>query len=73
MKSAFSLTLRIAILVGLAGTIPGTAQASDWDRSALLDGPGSPKAELQERGITVDAWLTQFYQGIIAGEGDQPY
>jgi hypothetical protein len=43
MKSAFSLTLRIAILVGLAGTIPGTAQASDWDRSALLEDRAVPR------------------------------
>jgi porin len=39
----------------------------------LLEGSGSPKEELRERGIVVDAWLTQFYQGVVAGDGDREW
>ena len=52
---------------------PFAGHAFDWDRPALLDGAGSPRQELKERGISVDAWLTQFYQGIVAGEGDKEW
>jgi len=41
------------------------------ERSALLDGPGSPKEALRQHGINLDLWWTQFYQGLIAGDGDK--
>lgn len=50
-----------------------TDTAGIWDRPALLDGPGTVKQSLRDRGVSVDAWLTQFYQGVIAGEGDREW
>jgi porin len=73
MTSASSFNQRRAALVFAACTIPYTAHAFDWDRPSLLDGPGSPRQELKERGIVVDAWLTQFYQGVVAGDGDREW
>lgn len=43
--------------------------ADVWRRSALLDGEGSPKQALRERGIQLDGSLTQFYQGVVSGDG----
>ncbi len=57
----------------LAGIPPALSQGFDWDRPALLDGPGSPKQEMRDTGIIVDAWLTQFYQGVVAGDGDREW
>lgn len=42
-------------------------------RPSLFDGPGSPKQALREHGIDVEAWLTQFYQGVITGDGDKSW
>lgn len=49
------------------------ARASDdiATRSALFDVPGGPLQDLQARGIDLYASLTQFYQGLAAGEGDK--
>ena len=58
----------------LAGcSFESAAHAADWERPALLDGPGSPKQELRQRGIVFDGWLTQFYQGVVAGDGDREW
>lgn len=62
-----------SIAAAAASAVPHAAHAFDWDRTTLLDGPGSPKAELRERGIIVDAWLTQFYQGVVAGDGNREW
>jgi porin len=48
-------------------------EASAWNRPTLLDGQGGPKEALREHGIIVDAWLTQFYQGVVAGDGDREW
>jgi porin len=47
-------------------TLAGDSLAT---RPALLDFPGSPKDVLRSDGITVDLWITQFYQGLTAGKG----
>jgi porin len=62
-----------AAVLFAVGAFPFPGHAFDWDRPALLDGPGSPRQELKESGIIVDAWLTQFYQGVIAGDGDREW
>ena len=38
-----------------------------------MDGPGSPKEALRDRGISLDLWLTQFYQGVVSGDGDKDW
>ena len=65
--------MRWAAALVAVGAFPFTGHAFDWERPALLDGPGSPRQELKERGIVVDAWLTQFYQGVVAGDGDREW
>jgi len=44
-----------------------------WSRPALLDGPGSPKEALRERGIRLDLWWSQFYQGQVRGDGEKDW
>jgi porin len=44
-----------------------------WTRPALLDGPGSPKEALRQRGINLDLWWTQFYQGLARGDGNKDW
>ena len=41
-----------------------------WSRPALLDGQGSPKQLLRDRGIQINDSLTQFYQGVVSGDDD---
>ncbi len=72
MISAF-FRWQVVTMLLLAGITPALSQGFDWDRPAILDGPGSPKQEMRERGIIVDAWLTQFYQGVVAGDGDREW
>jgi porin len=72
MISAF-FRWQVVTMLLLAGITPALSQGLDWDRPAILDGPGSPKQEMRERGIIVDAWLTQFYQGVVAGDGDREW
>jgi porin len=67
------LSVALCAAAPAAATADDTRDASIWDRPALLDGPGSPRQELKERGIVVDAWLTQFYQGVVAGDGDREW
>ncbi|WP_444886566.1 carbohydrate porin [Microbulbifer sp. JMSA008] len=42
-------------------------------RPSLFDWPGGLKHAFRERGIKVDAWLTQFYQGVLTGDGDKTW
>lgn len=63
--------LHAALLAGL--TFAHDGLAAEWDRAALLDGPGSPKQVLKERGIIIDASLSQFYQGVVAGDGERDW
>jgi porin len=42
-------------------------------RASLLDGAGGPKEALRARGITVDFSLTQFYQGLVSGNGNKEW
>jgi porin len=39
----------------------------------LLDGAGGPKEALRAQGIIVDASITQFYQGVVSGDGDKEW
>ncbi len=40
-------------------------------RPSLLEGPGSPKEALRAYGVTADISVTQFYQGLVSGEGNK--
>ncbi len=40
-------------------------------RPSLLDGPGSPKEALKAYGVTADISVTQFYQGLVSGDGNK--
>ncbi|MEM7444112.1 MAG: carbohydrate porin [Pseudomonadota bacterium] len=56
----------------------GSARADDtpnplFDRPALFDGPGTLRQSLREAGIDIRASWTQFYQGVIEGEGDREW
>jgi porin len=70
---AAAYRIQYATFLFSACATPVLAQGFGGNRPALLDGPGSPKQELRERGIIVDAWLTQFYQGVVAGDGDREW
>lgn len=53
------------------------AEDFDWEalasRPSLLDGAGSVKESLRNRGISVDASVTQFYQGFTEGTGSEDW
>ncbi|WP_159435981.1 carbohydrate porin [Microbulbifer donghaiensis] len=40
---------------------------------SLSDCPGGAKQALQDRGISLDVWLTQFSQGVTAGDGSKSW
>ncbi|MEE4603908.1 MAG: carbohydrate porin [Desulfobacteraceae bacterium] len=68
----YSCVAKIVILFLLVGAVSGNASEHGlFSRPSLLDGPGGPKAWLRVRGITVDASLTHFFQGLASGDGDQ--
>lgn len=66
------------LIAGSFGLALAPAQAEErpgdfWSRPALLDGAGSPKEALRANGINVEAWWTQFYQGVVSGNGDKDW
>jgi porin len=72
--------LRFLPAILLAGGIalaaaPAAAQATDdiWTRPALFEAPGGPFDDLKSRGVDLYGSLTQFYQGLVAGEGDKTW
>lgn len=68
-----SLILAIMLASRAANAQEASPVPSDdfWSRPALLDGAGSVKEALRERGIIIDGSFTQFYQGVVSGDGDK--
>lgn len=42
-------------------------------QSSLTDTPDGPKAQLRRFGVAPDVWVTQFYQGQIAGDASETW
>lgn len=55
-----------------AGT-PDPAEPGFWDRPQLLRIDGGPRDWLERHGIESKLWLTQFYQGVVSGDGDETW
>ena len=58
--------------ISLTKVAPEMTPVSDykgdlWNRSTLFDDPGGWRTHLYERGLTLDAQLTQVYQGVVSG------
>jgi porin len=51
----------------------GSVAQSLLTRPSLLDGDGGPKEALRARGIYTDFSLTQFYQGLVSGDGNKSW
>jgi porin len=51
----------------------GRVSAEDAPRQTLTGDWGGSRTRLKERGITIAPRLTQFYQGLSAGDGDHGY
>ena len=49
------------------------AQDSLWDQPSIFDVPGGPKQGLKEVGIDLSVYYTEFYQGLVSGEGDKTW
>lgn len=60
-------------LISLAAHADDSPHAGLWTRPTLLEGAGSPKAKLRQRGVAVDTWVTQFYQGVVAGDAEKDW
>lgn len=41
--------------------------------ASLLDVPGGPRQQLREAGVDLSVNYTQFYQGLVEGEGNQAW
>lgn len=52
-------------------SVPPSETTSLSTRPRLLEGEW--RAALRDRGIDIDAWLTQFYQGAVAGSGSRQW
>jgi porin len=55
------------ILLAQPATAADAVTNSLWERPRLLD--GGWRQDLADHGVSIDAWLTQFYQGSPAGDG----
>jgi porin len=65
--------LAIVIQRPASAEVPAPAKDSIWTRPALFDPPGGPRAALKERGISINAWVTSFYQGLASGRGNKEW
>jgi porin len=59
-------------LISLTKVAPELTAVSDykgdfWSRATLFDDPGGWRSRLYDHGITLDAQLTQVYQGVVSG------
>lgn len=69
------------LVICMAAVAPSQSRANDlplavsdlWERPALLDGGGGPKDVLKAHGIIVDGGVTQFYQGVVSGDGSHQW
>ena len=43
------------------------------DRPALFDGPGTQRQALRDAGVDIQASWTQFYQGLVSGDGNRSW
>ena len=71
------LMVATLMLVGPSAMAQDSGSSSSpnslWSRPALLDGPGSFKESLRQRGITSELWWSQFYQGQVSGDGKKDW
>lgn len=59
-------------LISLTKVAPEMTAVSDytgdiWSRATLFDDPGGWRTRLYDHGLTLDAQLTQVYQGVVSG------
>ena len=59
------------MLCGLPGT--AIAEESFWDQPSILGYHGGLKDSLKEAGIDLTVNYTQFYQGLVGGEGNKDW
>ncbi len=57
----------------LAQDKPPPPLSSLLTQPGLFEPPGGPKAQLREWGIGLDAWVTQFGQGLMSGDGSHAW
>jgi porin len=67
----------VCIVVGSEARAEDAGEAASMQslltRPSLLDGEGSPKEAVRSRGIIADFSLTQFYQGVVSGDGNKDW
>lgn len=78
-----TVTARLGLAIGVCCTQAAAVRAQDADvtsfaqslatRPALFDGAGSSREALRARGINADFSITQFYQGLVRGDGDKSW
>ncbi len=66
---SFWLDVRLA----LSQSSSGVQEISAAERPAALQSLEEFKSHLTQRGITLDASVTQFYQGIVSGDGSKSW
>ena len=59
-------------LISLTKVAPEMTPVSDysgdfWNRATLFGDPGGWRSRLYDRGLTLDAQITQVYQGVVSG------
>lgn len=62
-----------AVLASNLLTQSAFAQEGIWQQRSILDFPGGPKQSLKDAGIDVSVNYTEFYQGLVGGEGDKDW
>jgi porin len=76
------LNIAVVIMVILCMALPSQAEEAApaktdsgdiWSRSTLTGDWGGCRTWLEEHGITLAPRLTQFYQGLAAGDGDHDF
>ena len=74
-NTAASLTLVILSAVsGSAWSAEEVAAPSDWlTRDTLTGDWGGGRTWLEDRGVVLEPRLSQFYQGLSAGDGDDSH
>jgi porin len=67
----FSLGAIAFALAMAAAAVPASAAESTlWTQPSIFDTPGGLKESLRDTGINLDVWVTEFGQGVLAGDGE---
>jgi len=62
--------IALALAMAAAAVPASAAESTLWTQPSIFDTPDGLKESLRDTGINLDVWVTEFGQGVLAGDGE---